>query len=87
VYVQKPLTHSVFVARALTEAAREHKVATQMGNQGHSGDGPRLVCEWIGADVIGLVRDVHVWINRPVWPQGIEVGRPKETPPVTTGLD
>jgi len=87
VYVQKPLTHSVFEARALTEAAREHKVATQMGNQGHSGDGTRLVCEWIGAGVIGPVRDVHVWTNRPVWPQGIEVGRPKETPPVPTGLD
>ena len=47
VYVQKPLTHSVFEARALTEAAREYKVVTQMGNQGHSGDGTRLVCEWI----------------------------------------
>ena len=87
VYVQKPLTHSVSEARALNEAAREHQVATQMGNQGHSGDGTRLVCEWLGADVIGLVRDAHVWTSRPVWPQGIEVGRPKETPPVTTGLD
>jgi predicted dehydrogenase len=87
VYVQKPLTHSVFEARALTEAAREHKVTTQMGNQGHSGDGTRLVCEWIRAGVIGPVREVHVWTNRPVWPQGIEVGRPKETPPVPNGLD
>src|SRR5215831_6854359 len=81
VYVQKPLTHSVFEARALTEAAREHQVMTQMGNQGHSVDGTRLVREWIEAGVIGPVRDVHVWTNRPVWPQGIEVGRPTETPP------
>jgi predicted dehydrogenase len=87
VYVQKPLTHSVFEARALTEAAREHKVITQMGSQGHSGDGTRLVCEWLDAGVIGAVRDVHVWTNRPVWPQGIEVGRPKEKPPVPGGLD
>src|SRR5215471_4536177 len=64
VYVQKPLTHSVAEARALTEGAREHKVITQMGNQGHSGDGTRLVCEWIQAGAIGTVRDVHVWTNR-----------------------
>ncbi len=47
VYVQKPMTHSVYEARVLTEAARKHKVVTQMGNQGHSGDGVRLICEWI----------------------------------------
>jgi predicted dehydrogenase len=87
VYVQKPMTYSVHEARLLTESARAAKVATQMGNQGHSGDGTRLVCEWIGAGVIGPVRDVHVWTNRPVWPQGIEVGRPTETPPIPEGLD
>ncbi len=87
VYVQKPLTYSVQEARALTEAARQHRVASQMGNQGHSGDGTRLVCEWIGNKVIGAVREVHVWTNRPVWPQGVEVERPKETPPVPEGLD
>lgn len=87
VYVQKPLTHSVFEARALTEAARQHRVITQMGNQGHSGDGTRLIAEWIAAGAIGAVREVHVWTNRPVWPQGIEVGRPQETPPVPAGLD
>ena len=87
VYVQKPLTYSVHEARTLTEAAREHKVATQMGNQGHSGDGTRLVCEWIQAGVIGTVREVDAWTNRPVWPQGVEVERPKETPPVPAGLD
>lgn len=87
VYVQKPLTYSVHEARTLTEAARQHKVATQMGNQGHSGDGTRLVCEWIEAGVLGTVREVDAWTNRPVWPQGIEVERPKETPPVPVGLD
>ena len=51
-----------------------------MGNQGHSGDGVRDLCEWIWAGAIGAVREVHAWTNRPVWPQGIEVERPKETP-------
>lgn len=87
VYVQKPITHSVYEARMLTEAAREHKVATQMGNQGHSGDGARLVYEWIQSGAIGAVRELHAWTNRPVWPQGIEVERPKETPPVPATLD
>ncbi len=87
VYVQKPLTHSVYEARVLTEAAREHKVTTQMGNQGHSGDGTREVCEWIWSGAIGQVREVHAWTNRPVWPQGIEVERPKDTPPVPKTLD
>ncbi len=87
VYVQKPMTHSVYEARVLTQAAREHKVATQMGNQGHSGDGTRLVKEWIEAGTIGAVRDIHVWTNRPVWSQSVEVERPKETPAVPEGLD
>ncbi len=87
VYVQKPLTHSVYEARKLTEAARKYKVATQMGNQGHSGEGARLVCEWIWDGAIGPVREVHCWTNRPVWPQGIEVDRPKETPPAPESMD
>jgi predicted dehydrogenase len=87
VYVQKPMTYSVHEARALTEAAREHKIVTQMGNQGHSEEGTRLVCEWIEAGVIGAVREVDAWTNRPVWPQGIEVERPKDTPAVPAGLD
>ena len=82
VYIQKPLAHRVSEARLLTEAARKHKVVTQMGNQGHSGDGARMICEWIADGAIGAVREVHAWTNRPVWPQGIEVDRPKETPPV-----
>ncbi len=85
VYVQKPLTRLVGEARALTEAARKYKVVTQMGNQGHSGDGVRDICEWIWAGVIGDVEEVHAWTNRPVWPQGI--GRPSEVHQVPSTLD
>ncbi|HXK59611.1 MAG TPA: Gfo/Idh/MocA family oxidoreductase [Acidobacteriota bacterium] len=86
VYVQKPLTRTVGEARKLTEAARRYKVATQMGNQGHSMDGVRLVSEWIWDGAIGPVREVHIFTNRPVWP-GQGFGRPKETPPVPSTLD
>jgi predicted dehydrogenase len=85
VYVQKPLTRLVSEARALTEAARKYKVVTQMGNQGHSGNGVRDICEWIWAGVIGEVREVHAWTNRPVWPQGID--RPKGEDSVPDTLD
>ncbi len=78
VYVQKPLTHSVYESRMLTQLANEHKVATQMGNQGNSGEGIRQTCEWIWDGAIGEVTEVHAWTNRPIWPQGLE--RPKETP-------
>ena len=81
VYCEKPLTHTIHEARALAKAAREHGVATQMGNQGHAAEGARLTNEWIQAGVIGEVREVHVWTDRAgnYWPQG--VGRPRETPP------
>jgi predicted dehydrogenase len=72
VYVQKPLTTTVHEARALAQMARENpKIVTQMGNQGHSMEGTRSVVEWIRAGVIGSVHEVHVWTNRPIWPQGI----------------
>lgn len=87
VYVQKPLAHSVCEARTLTEAARKHKVMTQMGNQGRSCDGVRLLCEWIWDGAIGAVGEVHAWTNRPVWPQGVEVERPRETPPPPAQFD
>jgi len=87
VYVQKPLTHSVYETRLLTEAARKHGVASQMGNQGRSGEGVRLMCEWVGDGAIGKVREAHGWTNRPVWPQGVEIGRPADTPPVPLDLD
>ena len=71
VYVEKPLTWSVHEARVLRETAQRTKVVTQMGNQGHSSEGAALINEWIRAGVIGPVREVHVWTNRPIWPQGI----------------
>lgn len=72
VYVQKPLTHDIYEARMLTEAAKKYKVVTQMGNQGSSNDGTRLLSEWYDAGLIGDVHTVYCWTNRPVWPQGIE---------------
>lgn len=87
VYVQKPLTHSVSEARLLTETARKYGVVTQMGNQGHSGEGGRLLCEWVWNGAIGPIREAHAWTNRPVWPTGVEAGRPKETPKVPKDLD
>ena len=72
VYVQKPLTYSVYEARYLRDLARQNpKLVTQMGNQGHSMDDARRINEWIQAGVIGPVREVHVWTNRPIWPQGL----------------
>ena len=85
VYCQKPLTHTVYEARALMNAAREHKVATQMGNQGHSGNGNRQLCEMIWSGVIGHVTEAHCWTNRPIWPQGLE--RPNGSDPVPASLD
>ncbi len=87
VYCQKPLTHTLYECRQLTNAAKKAGVATQMGNQGHATEGARLTNEWIGAGIIGTVREVHVWSDRAgrLWKQGI--GRPKETPPVPSTLD
>ena len=76
VRVQKPLTHLIWEARALEEAARQYKVATQMGNQGHAREGTRVIREWVEAGAIGTVKEVHFWTNRPIWPQAIE--RPLE---------
>jgi predicted dehydrogenase len=73
VYVQKPLCWSVQEARALAQKAKEKKVVTQMGNQGHSRDDARLGYEYINSGAIGEIREVHVWTNRPLgyWPQGV----------------
>ncbi|MEO9020832.1 MAG: Gfo/Idh/MocA family oxidoreductase [Ginsengibacter sp.] len=71
VYVQKPMTHDIYEARTLTEAAKRYKVVTQMGNQGASGDGVRQLMEWYNAGIIGEVHTVYCWTDRPVWPQGI----------------
>ncbi|HSW46198.1 MAG TPA: Gfo/Idh/MocA family oxidoreductase [Phycisphaerae bacterium] len=85
VYTQKPLTHDVWEARMLTEAACKYPVVTQMGNQGTAEDGLREAVEVVQSGAIGPVREVHVWTNRPVWPQGIS--RPKDTAPVPATLD
>jgi predicted dehydrogenase len=85
VYCQKPLTHSVYESRLLTKLAAKHKVATQMGNQGNSGDGVRQLCEWIWNNEIGEIREVHAWTDRPIWPQGIE--RPLKEMPIPKTLN
>jgi predicted dehydrogenase len=71
VYVQKPLTYSVYEARLLRDLARRSNVVTQMGNQGHASEEARRINEWIEAGVLGPVREVHIWTNRPIWPQGL----------------
>ena len=73
VYVQKPLTHSIGEARALTKAAKKYKVVTQMGNQGASEEPVRRMKEVVDGGLIGEVSKVYAWTNRPVWPQGIPV--------------
>ena len=92
VYCEKPLTHSVYEARMIADAAREHKVATQMGNQGQADEETRLLREYIWDGAIGPVREVHVWTDRPLnglnkvyWPQGVD--RPADAPPVPDTLD
>jgi predicted dehydrogenase len=84
-YVQKPLTHSVFEARTLRKLAKDTKVITQMGNQGSSYDGLRRAVEVIRAGIIGKPQELHVWSNRPIWPQGID--RPSEVQVPPDGLD
>lgn len=93
VYCQKPLTHDLYEARRLAEAAKETGVVTQMGIQGHSGEGIRLVREWIQGGAIGEVREVDAWCSLTYYPWG-HAGwssprgtRPEETPPVPDTLD
>jgi predicted dehydrogenase len=69
-FCQKPLTHSIYEARTMAEVAKEKKLATQMGNQGTSETALRKSAAIIKAGVIGNVSEVHVWTNRPIWPQG-----------------
>ncbi len=92
VYCEKPLTHTVLEAKMVADAAREHKVATQMGNQGQAEEGVRLLCETIWDGAIGQVREVHIWTDRPLngtnkwyWPQGVD--RPADAPAVPETLD
>jgi predicted dehydrogenase len=83
VYVQKPLTRTIWEARMLTEAAAKYKVATQMGNQGYSNEGTRQCAEMIWAGEIGRVSEVHAWTNRPIWPQGLTELPPEAAVPDT----
>lgn len=87
IYLQKPLTHNIFEARLLTEAARKYKVVTQMGNQGASNPDQVQMMKWFDDGVIGDVHTVHVWTNRPVWPQGIPVPEPVGNVPDTIDWD
>ena len=91
VYCEKPLTHSVWEARQVAQAARQAGVATQMGNQGQASEDTRRLCELVWAGAIGKVTEAHIWTDRPsqglfaeYWPQG--VGRPKDNPPVPATL-
>jgi len=85
VYCEKPLTRSVYESRLLTKLAAKHKVATQMGNQGASGEGVRKMCNWIWNGEIGEVTRVDAFTDRPIWPQGLE--RPADTPKVPKTLN
>jgi predicted dehydrogenase len=88
VFVEKPLTHTISEARKLAAVAREKKVATQMGNQGHANEGLRLIKEWHQAGILGEVREIHSWTDRPIWPQGIEKpDHSKSMPVVPSTLD
>lgn len=83
-YCEKPLTHDVYEARVMRETAKKHNVATQMGNGGTAANGFREGVEIIRSGALGPIHEVHVWSNRPIWPQGID--RPKNTPPVPKTL-
>jgi predicted dehydrogenase len=91
VYCEKPMAHTIYEARRMTQVAKETGVVTQMGNQGHAGDGLRQYWEYIHDGAIGTVKEIHVWSDRAGtperawWPQGID--RPKGSAPVPEGLD
>jgi len=85
IWIQKPLTHNIYEARLLAELAERYKVVSQMGNQGASNDGTRLLKEWFEAGLIGDIEDVYCWTNRPIWPQGVKW--PEKTAPVPATLD
>ncbi len=85
VYCQKPLVQTVYEARLMRQLAKEKHVATQMGNQGSAANGLRRAVEVIQAGIIGPVHELHVWSNRPIWPQGVD--RPAGEDPVPATLD
>ncbi len=85
VYVQKPLAHSISEVRAMRDLARDKAVATQMGNQGSSEPGLWRAAEVVQAGLLGPVRQIHAWTDRPSWPQGVR--RPGGQDAVPPGLD
>jgi len=90
IYCQKPLTHSIAEARLMRETAAEHKVVTQMGNQGTASAGLRTGVEVIQSGMLGKIREVHVWTNRPIWPQAPDVmdwPKGESTPPANINWD
>lgn len=87
VYVEKPLTHTVYESRLLTKLAEQYKVATQMGNQGASGEGVNLVTEWIQNGEIGEVTSVDTFTDRPIWPQGLSTPKGEQKVPETMNWD
>ena len=87
VYVQKPLSHTVWECRQLQKAAQNYNVATQMGNQGYSNEGTRQCAEMIWSGEIGNVTEVHAWTNRPAWPQGIASKPTTDQVPLVAGLE
>lgn len=64
VYVEKPMAFDIWEARTMADMAHKYNVATQMGNQGHSEEGYRRLCEYIWAGTIGPVTEVYHWTNR-----------------------
>jgi len=84
-YTQKPLTHTIGEARVLSEVAARKNVATQMGNQGHANMGNRITYSYIKGGMLGDIKEVHCWTNRPVWPQGLAT--PEGEGPVPEELD
>lgn len=87
VYVQKPLTHTVYESRLLTKLADKYKVATQMGNQGSSQEGVNLTCEWLANGEIGEVTKVEAFTDRPIWPQGLNTPKQGQWVPETLDWD
>ena len=79
VFIEKPMAKTIYEVRFLKELAKKTGLVTQMGNQGHNIEGTMATVEWIQSGAIGMVREVHMWSNRPVWAQG-----PLERP---TGVD
>jgi predicted dehydrogenase len=85
VFSQKPMAHSVHECALMAKAARETGLATQVAVMNEASDATRHLTEWVAAGVIGQVREVHNWSQRPYWPQGMEA--PTESQPVPGGLD